>query len=264
MDKSATDIFPCAPIHKKRRLGGSQEDIQAGNVVVEGVPYGEHLNIVNNKEHRTQLTESNVYWVQTDTGRWIACLKNPNTDKLKKISVLACQGIWPNVSVEDCNLRVILRPGLTRPYLPDNYVKYKKKLRDRNKKAKQNAYNIRVRPHKDSFQKSYMSCLYGFFASAHSSIESSPTCSMEEKRCRLMALLEEFRLQSIRSPELFKETAENSELGRLKTLDDLRVYPYARFLLQFFDFFFPVKDKCASICASSSEVTMSENSGGNS
>ena len=220
----------------------NREDYNAANVIVKGVPYSTDMNIVSNKDDRHKLTEGNVYWIRDASGKTVACLKSAKTNKLKKISLAACHAIWPNATEEDCGISIIVKPGLTRPYLPENYIKAIRRSLKNNSATKKPLFNIDIKPNAELLQQSFSTFTTGFFASDDKPNTTSP--KVDDSRSRLIALLQELRLQSKRCLQIYSSIVENSsnELAQLRTLDDVRTYPYSRFLLQFFDFFFPPED----------------------
>ena len=59
-------------------------DLDNCTVIVSGTPYKQE----NGKMSKKDLTEENVFWLKNNINEeWIACLQNPISKKLKKISV---------------------------------------------------------------------------------------------------------------------------------------------------------------------------------
>jgi len=216
---------------------GKLVNLDATEVIVAGEPFNEQWNIYGKGTDRHKLGEKHVYWLCTHAGEWIACLKHPVTKKLKRISIILCQAIWPNVPMTACSARVIARPGLLRPLLPANFVRFKQRTKEKKcaEASKQkHLYNEVIRQY--LHPTSHVAIIPGFFTS-NLATTTSPKATTNRPE-HLKELLAELRTRAHLCPELYKSTIHDSALSSIRTLDDLRAFPYARFLVQFYDFFF--------------------------
>jgi len=245
MNRTPFGVVSTPPTMVQTLVPISPVNQEGSTVLVEGVP----------STNNTDLSEDNVYWIRTKDGRIIACLKRAH--EFRRISLKACQVIWPQATKQDCSSQIIVTPGITRPFLPRHYAHY-----ILSKKDSRSTYNKDICIVPSLLKQSYSAFTRGFFAAPARNIEVP--YDADTARSRLIDLLEEMRRQSVRCPELYKDVSENTELSQLRTLDDIKVYPYSRFLLQFFTFFFPTKTNRESTEALNSDVQMGEYSGGNS
>ena len=255
----------------KGRATRHRGEMDNADIVVEGVPFDASWNIYGRGGgDKHKLHEGHVYWLKGDDNQWLACLKHPTTKKLKKISIAMCQSIWPNIDMETaCTTRVIVRPGLSRPLLPPNFVRFKQRSKKQSVSSKRrrtqrsSLYNVELRP--SVRPQSYFTVVAGFFDGAPAATTSDGGAANNDDECaHLKSLLGELRTHSFSCPELYRNLAANNSLRKIKTLDDLRAYPYARFLIQFYDFFFPRSSSCPDTVRPASAATAASNSGGSS
>jgi len=258
---------------QKARATRYRGEMDNADIVVEGVPFDANWNIYGRGGgDKHKLRSEHVYWLKSGDNQWMACLKHPITKKLKKISIAMCQSIWPNINTETaCTTRVIVRPGLSRPLLPPNFVRFKQrskkkqsKLSKRRRMQRSSVYNVELRPNIRS--QSYFAVVSGFFdGPAAAANDGGPAANdVVAAAAHLKGLLSELRTHSFSCPELYGNLAANNSLCAIKTLDDLRAYPYARFLIQFYDFFFPRSSSCPDTTRPASAEMTASNSGGSS